>query len=317
MTETRIVTVVDDMGREVTIHGCPERIVSLAPSNTELLFALGLGNRTVGVTDQSDYPEEALQIPSVGGYTTISIERVVARRPDLVLAARGNTLDVLERLESFDFPVLVIDPETIDDILDDIHLIGRATGTECLAEELSDDLASRIDAVTERVADRNETPTVAHVVWHDPIWVSGNHTFQDEVIRMAGGRNAFPDIDGWQIVSLEEFVSADPDYILVSSGTGMGEAGCDAVYNYIFTEPRLARLDAVENHRVVLIDADTISRAGPRIVDALEEVAAAVNPDLFNWSAGTYSPAEQSPHSTMVSLLAIVCIALFFAWKRK
>jgi len=308
--ETRQVTVTDDLGRDVTVHGHPRRIVSLSPANTELLFAIGLGNRTVAVAEQSDYPPEALDLPTVGGYTTISIEKVVGMEPDLVLASRGNSPGTIERLESFGIPVLALNAETVEGILHDIRLIGKAAGAEEAAEALCDRLTDRMNRVEAEVAAAEETPVVAHVIWYDPIWVSGGNTLQDEVIRLAGGENAFSHLDGWQTVSLEEFVTSDPDCILVNSGTGMSGAEYSLIYDYIRGEPRFADLSAVKNNRVFIVDADTISRPGPRIVDAIEEVAAAIHPGLYATPATTAPPAARSPLWVGLCLPAVVCAAL-------
>ncbi len=316
MKGDRSITVTDDSGHEVTIRAYPERIVSLAPSNTELLFAIGVGHRLVGVAEQSDYPPEARQIESMGGFTTISAEKVVAARPDLVVAAPKNSEEVLNRLRSLGITVLVINPETIDEILEMIILLGRVCGAEDNAEMLNQELSQRIAAVDERVATRSHTPSVAHIVWHDPIWVSGDRTFQNEVIRTSGGRNAFSGVDEYKIVGLEEFVSANPDYILVSSGTGMGKAGYDVIYNYVMTEPRLARLDAVQNNRVIIIESDIISRGGPRIVDALEEVAEALHPDLYDPLVREMPQSEESPWSFVVIISAPFLTTLFYFRRR-
>ncbi|MCQ1539080.1 cobalamin-binding protein [Methanocalculus taiwanensis] len=317
MEGNRSITVTDDSGREVAIRAYPKRIVSLAPSNTELLFAIGVGDRLVGVAEQSDYPAEARQIESMGGFTTISAEKVVSAKPDLVVAAPKNSEEVLNRLRSLGITVLIIDPATIDEILETIILLGRVSGAEDEAEALNQELSMRITAVEERVATRSNTPSVAHIVWHDPIWVSGDRTFQNEVIRTAGGRNAFAELDEWKIVGLEEFVSANPDYILVSSGTGMGKAGYDVIYTYVMTEPRLARLDAVQNGRVCIIESDVISRGGPRIVDALEEVAEALHPELYNPSVREMPQAEESSPIAVIPLIALFSLALFIQKRRR
>ncbi|CCJ36680.1 ABC-type Fe3+-hydroxamate transport system, periplasmic component [Methanoculleus bourgensis MS2] len=302
------VTVTDDFGETVTIRGIPQRIVSLAPSNTEILYDLGLEDRIVGITDYCNYPPAAADKPKVGGYSTISIERVLAADPDLVFAALGNTEDVVNRLRSLGMTVVSLNPETINDVLHDIELVGAATGQEEQAAACVKELRARIQAVTEKTEGLTEKPSVAHVIWYDPIWVSGKGTFQDEVITMTGGVNAFGSVEGWSIIGLEEFLTSDPEYILVSSGTGMGEGGYDIVYDYFMNEPRMQQLDAVRNGHVYVIDADIISRGSPRIVDALEEVAGDLHPDLFGTSVPDTTPVAQSPG---FGVIALICA--FFA----
>jgi len=306
----RSVTVTDDFGETVTIRGIPQRIVSLAPSNTEILYALGLEDRIVGVTDYCNYPPEAAGKPKVGGFSTISIERVLAAEPDLVFAALGNTEDVVNRLRSLGMTVVSLNPGTIDDVLQDIELVGAATGQEEQAAACVKVLRARILAVTGKTEGLTEKPSVAHVIWYDPIWVSGRGTFQDEVIGMAGGTNAFGSVEEWSIIGLEEFLTSDPEYIFVSSGTGMGEGGYDIIYNYFMNEPRMQRLKAVRDGHVYVVDADIISRGGPRIVDALEEVAATLHPDLFGTSAQKTTPAARSPGFGVIPL-ACALLAVF------
>lgn len=312
--EVQMIRVTDSAGEVVVIEGYPERIVSLSPSITELLFAIGAGNLIVAVSDQSDYPEAALRIPTVGGFTTISIEKVVATNPDLVVATPSNGEEVLSRLRGSGLTVLVIDPETIEEVIEMITLLGTVTGNYRAAEDLNAELIRRVEHVTGQCASSTHAPTVAHIVWHDPIWVSGSGTFQDEVIRMAGGINVFADMHEWQIVSLEEFVAANPEYILVSSGTGMGKAAYDVIYSYITTEPRFQRLDAVQQNRVILVDADVISRGGPRIVQAIEEVAARIHTD----SAGITDAAVPSPKpSSGLALMPLIAVMLLFTLRLK
>ncbi len=307
----RAVTVTDDYGEIVTIRGIPQRIVSLAPSNTEILYALGLEDRIVGVTDYCNYPPETSDKPKVGGYSTINIEKVLAANPDLIFAATGNTEDVVNRLRMIGMTVVTLNPLTVDDVLRDTELAGTATGQEEQARTCVEELQARIVAVTDKTEAQEEKPSVAHVVWYDPIWVSGNGTFQNEVITMAGGTNALGSVEGWGIVGLEEFITTNPEYIIVSSGTGMGDEGRDVVYDYFMNEPRMQRLDAVRDGHVYVVDADIISRGSPRIVDALEEVAAILHPDLFETGTPTATPAVQSPGFGVIPLaLAFLAVLL-------
>ena len=316
-TDERTITVTDDFGESVTIQGIPQRIVSLAPSNTEILYALALEDRIVGVTDCCDYPPAASDNQKMGGFSTISVEKVLAANPDLVFATFGNTEDTINRLRSLGLTVISLDPQTVDDVLHDITLAGEATGQEEQAAACVEELRERISAVTGKTEDLPEKPSVAHIVWHDPIWVSGSGTFQDEVIRMAGGTNAFGSVEGWSIVSLEEFITADPEYIIVNSGTGMTEEGYDAIYDYFMNEPRMQGLDAVRNGHVSVIDADIISRGSPRIVDALEDVAGSLHPDIFETGGAAATPTVQSPGFGAISLISALLVLLLLARVRR
>ena len=186
-------TVTDDSGATVTIHGEPQRIVSLAPANTEILFALGLGDKVVGVTDYCNYPPEAKTKTSIGGYSTVSVEKVIAQKPDLIVASYGNGADAVNQLDALNRTVITLNPTNVTGVLDDIAMIGYATGTEDNAMALVTSLRARIDVVEHNASAMTDHPKVAHVVWNDPLYVSGNGTFQDELITMAGGTNAFAD----------------------------------------------------------------------------------------------------------------------------
>jgi iron complex transport system substrate-binding protein len=305
-----MVTVIDDYGHEVTMSHTPERIVSLAPSNTEILFALGLGDRIVGVTDYCNYPPEANTIEKVGGYSTPNVEKILATKPDLVVGAFGNTEEVYSYLTGLDLTVLALNPQSIEDVIEDIDLVGRATGTEERAAEITGNLQQRIDAITQKASNVPNRPTVVHVVWYDPLWVSGGDTFQDEMFEMAGGENAFPEIEGWSTVTMETFITRNPDVIIVNEGTGMGEAGKNLIYEYIINEPRLRNLDAVKNGRVYIVNSDVIDRGGPRIVDALEVVASYIHPELFE-APPTATPAQgpSSPGFGLIALPALFAVS--------
>lgn len=301
----RVVTVIDDFGKEVEIHGYPQRIISLAPSNTEILYALGLGDRIVGITDYCNYPAETANVEKIGGYSSPNLEKIVAAKPDLIVASFGNTEEVSDKLRDMGFTVISTNPIDISDVLYDITMIGEATGTESEAQELVSELSGQIDEIRSKASTLTEHPNVVHMVWYDPIWVSGKNTFQNEMFEIIGANNAFPEIDGWGTVGLEDFVTTNPDVIIVSSGSGMGEEGKDIIYNYIMEEPRFRNLNAVKNDRVYVVDADLIDRGGPRIGQALQEVAAVVYPDTFSSEEGG---DESSSQSTPLGLSAIVSV---------
>ncbi len=275
LTEIFNATPVDDTKYPIKAEN-PQRIVSLAPSNTEILFAIGAGDRVVGVTDYCNYPPEVVEkkkngeLVSIGGYTTVNIEKVVSLKPDLVVASYGNGIETIEALRRLGINVIAFDPKTIQDVMRDIVLIGEATGHKEEAKKLVKEMLSKIENVTEKVKDKPRL-RVAHIVWHDPIWVSGRNTFIDEVIALAGGENVFS-FDGWRVISVEDLIAANPDVIIVSSGSGMG-GGRDIVYEWVMHDERLKPLSAVKNGRVYVVDADIISRPSYRLADAVEIVA--------------------------------------------
>ncbi|OFV67654.1 MAG: iron ABC transporter substrate-binding protein [Candidatus Syntrophoarchaeum caldarius] len=270
--------VTDELNREVVIPQKPQRIVSLAPSTTEILFAIGAGDRVVGVDDYSNYPPEATHLVKVGSYATINIEQVVDLKPDLVVAAYGNGIEVIDALSNLGIPVVGLNPGGLDEILDSINLLGKITGCEENATRLTDEMRARIVAV-ESMAATKDKPSVFYVIWHDPLWTAGNGTFEDEMISIAGGKNIASDLDSYSIISLEKVIDSDPDVIITTSGGGMGVAGSNLSYEYITTNPRFAGISAVKEGKVYVIDADIATRPGPRIVDALEEIYRCIHDD--------------------------------------
>lgn len=269
------VTVTDDAGNVIALNATPLRIVSLAPSNTEILAALGLLDRMAGVTDVCDYPPEVKNLPRIGGYSSISTEKVAAARPDLVVASDITPRETVNRIRELGLSVVVVSPHTIADMIRDIRMLGTLTGTEDRAEDLADTLSARLAAIAAE-GSGSRRPTIAHVVWNDPLYVSGSDTLQDDVIGRAGGTNAFAGKEGWGTVTLEEFLMKNPDIIVVSGGGGMDNGSRDVILEDFMENPHYASLSAVKNHQVYAVDADVISRAGPRIVDAVEQVAAIV-----------------------------------------
>jgi ABC-type Fe3+-hydroxamate transport system substrate-binding protein len=276
------VTITDDLGYDITLTAKPERIISLAPSNTEILFALGLRGNVIGVTEYCNYPSEAEDKEKIGSYTTPNIEKIVNLNPDLILAAYGNPKGTVEALKKFNLTVVGLNAGNLDEILYDLRLVGEITGTSANASVLVADMTQRIEVINERMSELSdeEKPTVLHVIWHDPIWVAGKGTFEDELIRTGGGVNIAP-VEGYKTLSLETVIELNPDVIITPSGMGMGRARTNFAYEYIINEPRLRGIEAVRNNRVYVIDADIVCRAGPRIVDALEEMAKDLHPSLF------------------------------------
>jgi iron complex transport system substrate-binding protein len=306
-------TVTDDYGTTVTIHGEPQRIVSLAPTNTEILFALGLGDRVVGVTDYCNYPPEALIKPKIGGFSTVSVEKVVAQKPDLIIASQGNGLELVDHLRKLNMTVIVTNPENVSGILNDITFVGKATGADDNATALADSLTARIRSTGKNASALTVHPKVAHIIWNDPIYVSGSGTFQDELISMAGGTNAFAGKQDYATIGTEDFIAANPDILIVNSGTGMGGSE-DSVAQYFENETRFANVGAIKNHRVYVIDSDTIDRAGPRIVDALEIVAGDIRTADTGSPAAT--PSRAAPGFETVPALVALAAGMVVALRK-
>jgi iron complex transport system substrate-binding protein len=274
------IEITDQLGRVVKLDSIPQRIVSLAPSNTEILFALGLADRVVAVTDYADYPPEAKEKPSIGGYDTPNIEQLVALSPDLILATSIHEERIIPQLEQRGMAVFALDPQTLDEVLAAITLVGEITGQEEAAARLVMEMQNRIKAVTDKTDSllQGQRPNVFYIVWHDPLMAPGLGTFQDDLIRKAGGTNIARDLTGWATISLEVVIAANPKVMIAGVSHGTGE---DLNFQFITTEPRLRNTDARRNNRMYGIDGNLASRPGPRVVDALEKLAEFIQPELF------------------------------------
>ena len=296
------VTITDDLGVTVTIENPPERIVSLSPANSEILFALGLDEKIVGVTEYCTYPEAALSKEKIGGFSTVNIEKVSVLNPDLIVAADGNSEETVSHLRELGFTVITINADTIDTTLDDILLLGKATGADDEAEALVSSMKEDLAEIAEKTS-AEEKPTILHCMWTDPLWVSGSGTFQDDMITAAGGVNAAADEGGWVALTMEKFLTMNPDIIVVDSGNGMGVGADDALRDFFLKDPRMQSLSAVQNEQVYVVNADIIDRGGPRIVEGVEALAEIAHPDIFGEYGGNTNSAK-SPGFSVLGVLA-------------
>jgi iron complex transport system substrate-binding protein len=274
------VEITDQMGRAVKLDKAPQRIISLAPSNTEILFALGLADRLIAVTDYCNYPPQAKEKPSIGGFSTPNIEKVVSLSPDLILAASIHQKQIIPQLEAKGMTVFALAPRTLNEVLEAITLVGKIARHEKEASRLVTGMRSKIKAITDKTGNLTEAqkPRVLYVTWHDPLMTAGSGTLHDELIRTAGGVNVASKLSGYASISLETVIEANPQVII--AGVGMG-TGAEAPLQFARTEPRLRNIEARLNNRLYGIDTDIVGRAGPRITDALEQFAAFIHPELF------------------------------------
>jgi iron complex transport system substrate-binding protein len=309
------VTITDDSGFESIIETQPQTIVSLAPTNTEIIFALGLGDKVVGVTEYCNYPEEALTKQTVGGYSTINVEKIVTANPDIIFANPMNGQENIDSLRQLGYIVIVIQSDSVDGTYDAIQMIGTCTGTTAEADSIISDMKIRIQAITDKLTGVTEKPTVMHAMSVDPYWVSGSNTFQNELITLAGGTNAFADVDGWGVVTLEKLLTTDPEIILVDSGSKMGTTGENTLQKAFLTDERLSSITAVKNKAVYVMDSDTFDRSGPRIVDSLEQLAQILHPEIFGDYAEPESTAT-SPGFGAVLVIAGVIGGLFICRRK-
>ena len=276
---------VDDTGYPTSLDAIPDRIASIAPSATEIVFALGLDDKVVAVSDACDYPYNFSAWVAAGNLTSISfsepnVEAIVTLEADLIIATGGVQAEAVDTLRDLGQKVLVLDPSDVDGVLQDIKLVGNATGKAAEAETLAADIASRIDAVVNTVANATSTPTVYYEVWYDPLYTAGSKAWQNALFAKAGGVNVFADQDFDYFPSSDEAViERNPDVIVLPE-EGMGTQFWGTIDD-VKARPGWSSISAVQNDRICLVDSNTIARAGPRIADIIEDLAEAFHPELF------------------------------------
>ena len=270
-------TVVDMLGREVRLAGPPRRIVSLVPSATELIYALGGEDRLVGRTDFCDYPPAAKDKPSVGGMISPSLETIATLKPDLVIATTsGNRLETFTRLEQLGIPVYAVHAQRIAEMLDVTRRLAELTGRQAMLAPLVSGLESRLFAVANAVRPYPR-PRVLYVLWPEPLLVPGSKAILTELIGLAGGDSITANERGdYPRFSIEAAVVRAPEVILLASHGGSG-APPIAKDKW----ERLASLPAVKSKRVHAIDGSLVHRYGPRVVDGVETLARAIHPEAF------------------------------------
>jgi iron complex transport system substrate-binding protein len=240
----------------------PSGIVSLSPANTEILFALDAGDQVIGVTKYCNYPPEAKNITKVGGYVDVDVEKVISLNPGLVVAEKANG-EAIEMIEKAGIRIIVLEAKTVEDVISNIKLVGKAVGREEKAEEIANEINLTIEEIQSGIVGKAK-PRVLVVVWHEPIYVAGNNTFIDDVIEKADGINAANHIDDFKAIGYEDIISINPDVILIPSGHGSYEA--------LINNTALQDVKAIKEKRVYLVDQDILSRPSPRVVEAIKTV---------------------------------------------
>ncbi len=275
------ITLTDGLSREIKLAGAAQRVVSLAPSNTEILFAVGAGSQVVGRDEFSDYPAEAASVESVGGSMgQYSVEAIVALKPDLVLAAEINTPELVKQLEDLGLTVYYLkNPLTLEELYVNLEIVGQLTGHN--VSELVDSLSARVKAVDEKVALASARPIVFYEI--DATDASkpysyGPGTFGDLLITRAGAENLVTlagITDSYPQVSLEQIVATNPAVII------LGDSMWGVTVESVLSRPGWEGIDAVKNNNIFAFDDNLVSRPGPRLVDGLEQLAKLLHPDLF------------------------------------
>ncbi|HBP86554.1 MAG TPA: cobalamin-binding protein [Nitrospiraceae bacterium] len=268
-------TFVDDLGRKLYLAKAPQRIVSLAPSVTEILFAIGLNEEIVGVTEFCDFPPEALSKPRVG-YATPNLEMIVGLQPQLVLAPRSFLrADLLNKLDQLKIPTVILDPHTVEDILAHIQLLGRMVGRSQEANAQATLMRKELSELSNRLVDLPR-PKLLYILNSDPLITVGPGSFIHRLIEMAGGRNAAEHASApYPRLTMEEVLRQNPDILLFPSGRqeGIPQSEQDSW-------KRWTMLSAVQHGKLFQVDSDLLNRPGPRIIEGLKQLVKILHPEL-------------------------------------
>lgn len=275
-------TLTDGLGRQVTLNGFAQRVVSLTPATTEILFAVGAASQVVGRDMFSDYPEEAKAIADIGGSMgEYNLEAILVLQPDLVLAGGINPPELVASLEELGLTVFFVsNPATLEEMFGNLQQVAILTGHEAEAEVLVDSLKARVAAVDEKIMPLSYRPSVFYELDasadSSKPWTSGPGTFVDLMIDRAGGFNIGGSLSGaWAQISLEELVVQNPSIII------LGDAAYGVTPESVKARPGWEALAAVQNDKIYPFDDNLVSRPGPRLVDGLEALAKLLHPDLF------------------------------------
>lgn len=275
------IVLTDDLGRSVTLAAPAQKIVSMAPSNTEILFAIGAGEQVIGRDEFSDYPAEAKTLPSVGGNMgTYSLETIASLKPDLVLAAQINTPEQVKSLEDLGLTVYYLaNPKDLDGMYANLKTVAQLAGRETEADALVASLQQRVRAVSEKIMPLSSRFSVFYELdGSDPAkpWTAGAGTFLSQLIALAGGFNVGDSLQGdYAQFSQEELLVANPMVIL------LGDAAYGTTPEQVAARPGWESLQAVQENRIYAFDDNLVSRPGPRLVDGLELMAKLLRPELF------------------------------------
>ncbi len=275
------INLTDGLSRTIELAAPAQRIISLAPSNTEILFALGAGQQVVGRDALSDYPAETTAVVSIGSLLDkLNTEAIVALKPDLILAAEINSPEQVKALEDLKLTVYWLpNPKKFEDLYTNLETVGKMTGQSAEATKLIDSLKARYDAVIKTVSTAKNAPTVFYELdATDPTkpWTAGPNSFIDTMLTLAGGRNVGTALkDPFAQISSEELVAQNPDIIV------LGDAAYGVTPDSLAQRAGWNALSAVKNKQIFTFDDNLISRPGPRLIDGLEQLAKLIHPELF------------------------------------
>jgi len=265
------VILTDDLGIKITITKKPERIVSTAPNNTEIIFALGLEDKLVGRTDFCNYPPGVEKIESIGMLSPLNLEKIVSLEPDLILTFGGLQAKDIIRLRELGYKVLALDAETLSEMLNNIEIIATACGVPEKGKGLITNLKERIDFIATSSADipASQRLKVFTGSSYEAIWSPGKDTLFDDLITLAGGQNIAGNQKGWVTISSEQVALAEPDVIIITSGI-MNPEEIDKMKDDVIRHPGWSQIPAIKKNHIFAANEDLFYRAGPRLVEGLE-----------------------------------------------
>ncbi|MGC8943841.1 MAG: helical backbone metal receptor [Caldisericia bacterium] len=269
----------DDLGSEITFYEKPKRIISLAPSNTEILFSLGLNKEIIGVTEYCDYPDDAKKKEKIGGFSNPNLEKIYTLKPDFVFGIRGNPKDTLINLKKLNINVLAFDPKNVDELFDLILKIGKLVDKREEANNLVSGMKEKKDLIIKK-SESLKKKKVYLEIWNNPYMSVGENTYLNNLIEEVGGINIAKKAKGdWPILSQESIITENPEVIIIAyMGQNIEE---------ILNRPGWENIDAVKNKRIYYINPDLIFRLGPRIIDGMEELFNLIHKDeLLNNKKG-------------------------------
>ena len=269
------ISVIDGTGATVTMTEPAERIVSLAPANTEIAFAVGAGDKVVAGTSYDDYPEEAKSLPKIGDFSNPSVEKIASFNPDLVLAAGGIQEGLRKKLEDLGMTVYVVDPKSYADVETDIENVGMLAGTSTEAQQVANTMIQAAADVSQKVGELEQRTTFLEI-YPKPLMTAGSNTFINDMITIAGGKNIGAEAgDGFPQFSTEVLAKDDPQVYIADSGS-MSKPGD------IKKRPGFADLTAVKDGHVYVIDDSLVARPGPRLAEGLQKLAEMIHPEAYS-----------------------------------
>lgn len=273
-------TLQDATGQSFTFKEAPKHIISVSPAETEALFAIGLNDEIVGVSDYDDYPETAKSKPKMGGIMKPNEEAIIAAAPDVVFTGISMSEDAVKKLRDLSIPIFKTDPKNVDDVIKNIETYGQITDHQAEAKKVVDQMKEEESKVVEAVKSLTDDQKKKVYIEFSPGWTVGKGEFMDELINLAGGINVAADTQGWNEISEEKIIKDNPDVILFAKSV-IDDKTKKGLGDIIKGRSGWDQITAVKNGAVIGLDDNLLSRPGPRVTQGLQEVAKAIYPELF------------------------------------